>query len=183
MNKFKVGDFVWWARFENTHKTEDCPVCYRKGVVTLTLGNGDEVDLKCQFCASGFEEPKGYVDAWEYETKVIQIQIEKVLIEDGPEGEKREYRYENYCLYDDLIFKDKEGAEKRALELAADYSKKRKEQQYNVKNSQFRSYSWKAGYHTKNANQAKKDVEYHENAAKVCKAKAKARRKEKLEVK
>jgi len=182
MTHFKVGDYVWWASFENTHKTKDCPICYRKRKVTLILGNGDEVELECQNCASGYERAKGYVDAWIYEIKVIQIQIDRVLIEDGLEGKKVEYRYENYCLNDGIVFGLKKDAEKKALELAEAYSKKQQERMETIKKSGFRSYSYKAGYHTKCANKAKKEIEYHENAAKVCKAKAKVKRKQLGEV-
>lgn len=87
---YKVGDWVWYATYESEEIKVPCPVCYGNKVVTVILGNGDEVAVECDYCGKGWQNALGYVTDYQRNPKAEQQQITKRRIEDGRDGEEIE---------------------------------------------------------------------------------------------
>jgi len=66
---FKIGDVVYFASAGQRQVDIPCPVCFGKREVTLILGNGDSVELPCDYCGKGYDGPRGYVLEYEYAAK------------------------------------------------------------------------------------------------------------------
>ncbi|KKK65797.1 hypothetical protein LCGC14_2970530, partial [marine sediment metagenome] len=54
--KYKIGQEVWWARFETSESSIECPDCAGKGHIRCIMGDETEVTVDCQNCQVGFEE-------------------------------------------------------------------------------------------------------------------------------
>ena len=174
MNKIRnINDVVWWATYENKEVSKQCIVCYGKKEVTLVLGNGDNVTLPCSYCGTGYEEPRGYTREYEFVSNVQQIAIDKVSIEKTLVGDIVEYSYGCYCLRPDMIFDTKEEAEEKIKTLIAARIGDENTKSEHIKKDKYKSFTWNAGYHMREAKKAKEQVEYHEKKAILCKERSK----------
>jgi len=170
--RYKVGDIVWMATFDNVPVTKTCPICNGDLKVTLILGNGTHISLPCDYCGNGYESPKGYIEEYEYVAEPKRQIITTVNIAETCVGEEIEYRSNQYCLYPDKMFDTKEDAMQYSNELAAKYTLDRETKADYIKKNQNKSYSWNAGYHMREVTRSKKQVEYHEKMAVICKTKS-----------
>jgi hypothetical protein len=167
---YKVGDWVWYATYDSEEIKVPCPVCYGNKVVTVILGNGDEVTVECDYCGKGWQNAPGYVTEYQRIPKAEQHMITKRRIEDGRDGEEIEYISSSYILRIEQMFDDEQEAYDYAVGLAE------KVTQDNLDKPKYKnekSYTWNAGYHLKNAASKRKEAEYHEAKAKICKARSK----------
>ena len=89
--EYKVGDKVWYATFGNREVQVTCPVCYGNKVVIVVLGNGDNVEVECQFCQSGFNPPRGYITEYQHLPEAELVIIASCRIEQSIDGDKVEY--------------------------------------------------------------------------------------------
>ena len=169
---FNIGDSVWVARAGSTQVTKPCFVCHTKKEVTLILGNGDEVGLPCDYCARGYERPSGYIQEYEYVAEPERHTISR--IETRQEGSKTEVTYYggSYVLYENIVFATREESLAKCEELAQKYEKEQSERIDRIKKNVHKSYSWNAGYHMRQVKDHKKQIEYHESMAKICKERA-----------
>ena len=167
---YKVGEYVWYATYDSEEIKVPCPVCYGNKVVIVVLGNGDEVEVECDYCSRGFQGAQGYVKDYQRNPKAEQQRISKRRIEDGRDGEEIEYISDNHYLKIEQMFDTEQEAYKYAVEWAEkDVQEKLDKPKY--KNE--KSYTWNAGYHLKQAESKRNEVKYHEEKAKVCKARSK----------
>lgn len=173
MAKFKVGDNVWFASCRYDNKSVLCPTCFGKKQVTLILGNNGKVILPCQGCAPGFESPTGYIHEYDYVVDPEIVHITRVITETTGLDEKTEYRSGCSCYQEDRLFLTKEEAEVKALELKAELEKEQKSKADYIKKNKLKSYSWNAHYHMREAKSHRKQVEYHDKMAILCKEKSK----------
>jgi hypothetical protein len=153
--------------------SKPCPVCYGKKLVTVILGNDDRIFLPCEYCARGYEAPSGLTQEYEYvvEPELVVITSVTLKITDG--GVEAKY-YSSVCSYDEeALFVTKEEAavvsqgKKEALEREQDTKVE------NLKKNVHKSFSWNAGYHLREAKRSRKQAEYHDKKAVLCKARSK----------
>lgn len=178
MTDYKVGDKVWYARYAPAEQVKiTCPICVGKKVVTLILGDGTQMELPCEYCGKGYDASRGYVNDYQLVAKPELVTIDRVEIRETASGQEREYHTNvTSCSWHNLppgdIFATEEEARIRAEARAEGDRERRERQQYAVKQMQNRDYSWQAGYHTRCANKARREAEYHEAQAVICKQKA-----------
>jgi len=173
MNKFKIGEFVWAAHYGQTQVKKNCHVCFGKLEVTLILGNGDKVVLPCDYCAKGYDAPRGFDYEYEYIVEPVQVRIDSIIHHETTNGIKTEVRTTPYLYDQEDLFPNKEDAMSRSKEKA---EQKKAEQEQSIewlKKSKKASFAWNAGYHLKEVNNLKKKIEYHERKAQLCKARTK----------
>ena len=175
MAKFGIGDEVWSAQFSRGIPVRvTCPVCYGKRNVTLILGNGDSVELPCDYCGKGnLGVPTGYDTEYQTINDPEQIIIEGINVEIRGSGEKVEYRAGHRIYYDENLFSTREEAVLRSDELRKEYEESEKKRADYIKADVKKSFAWNAGYHLRNIKQYEKQIEYHKGKAKLCKEKGK----------
>ena len=167
---YKVGDWVWYATYDSEEIKVPCPVCYGNKVVTVILGNGDEVAVECDYCGKGWQNALGYVTEYQRIPKAEQRMITKRRIEDGRDGEEIEYIGSQYILNIAQMFDNEQEAYDYAVGLA---EKATQEALDKPKYKNEKSYTWNAGYHLKQAKSKRNEADYHEAKAKICKTRAK----------
>ncbi len=159
-----VGEVAWWATCGSKSIREVCPICSGNRVVGVILGNGEQVQVDCDYCGKGYEIARGYVeDRYEWVSDAKQITIDGKEITEGDKGRKVEYRYNNYHIDENRIFSTKEEAEACVVEMIAQHDREETEKIERRKEYANKSYAWHVGYHRRCAAKAKKDLEYHES--------------------
>ena len=169
MKTYKVGDRVWYATFGNREVQVLCPVCYGNKSVFVTLGNGDEVKVECQYCQLGFKAPKGFVTEYQHIPAAELLTIERCKVEQTFDGDVIEYTGGNFLLWPDRMFDTEEAAMTCAKEIAEKFEQERLSKP-KFKNE--KSYAWNASYHIKQAQLKRKEAQYHEEKAVICKNKS-----------
>ena len=172
---YKVGDVVWRAQFApSAPQTVPCPVCYGKLAVVLTLGNGDEVTMQCDYCGKGnLGVPKGWETVYTSECKAEQVTITRVDITATSEGETREYScFDRWRIDPADMFPTEAEALARAQEKATAHDAEQEKNSTRQQEYVQKSFAWKAGYHIRQAQRARSDLAYAERMIQVCKAKA-----------
>lgn len=171
--KYSVGDAIWHSRYGINPVVKTCPVCFGKKEVTLILGNGDEVVLKCEYCVKGFNEPSGTITEYEYVAAASQRTITAINSVVTVNGEEREYMCGFTRLKNGDIF-DTEGEALVRSEYEAKEARKEQETKIEyLKKSKAKSFSWNAGYWMSQIRNAKKNIEQWEKRVQLCKARSK----------
>jgi uncharacterized Zn-finger protein len=172
MKIYSVGDKVWLARCEHEEKEVLCPVCFGKYKVTVILGNGDHVEVDCDFCGKGFSGPRGVVTDYHYRSNPELVTITAVTRRQSEKGEEVEYHSGCRFLEVANLFDTKEEADKRSEELRAEYEESFMRRLEANKADNHRGYTWAVGYHMREARRHREDAERHEQRARVCKERA-----------
>jgi hypothetical protein len=178
MTQFKIGDTVWVAHFNTSHfERVPCSVCYGKKKVTLILGNGDSVELPCDYCAKGFDAPRGWEEDYQPKSAPEQITIHGIDIKVTSGGEKVTYwRGSSTChtLYtEDKVFATYEEAFAKGEELKAAWLEEQRTNAFWLKTDKKKNFAWNAGYHMRDVKHLEKQIEYHKEKAVLCKARSK----------
>lgn len=177
MSKFKIGDTVWAARFHNNYPvTVPCSVCAGTGKVTLILGNGDKVELACDYCGKrNYDIPTGYETEYQPMSEPKAITIDGIEIQVTSEGEKVEYLVGSgdchHIYHDENVFAEYQDALKRGEQLKQEWLDAEQKRTDWMKANVKKSFAWNAGYHLREAKQLRRQIEYHEKRAKLCQAK------------
>jgi len=171
--RFNIGDVVYNARCQWVSKQTLCPVCFGKCKVTLILGNDDSVILPCDYCRHGFDNPTGYVGEYDYVVEAELVTITDIKIEISSDGEKYQYISRYYHYDTENLFLDKEEALARAKELKKLLDEEQQTRVAWIKHDKLKSFSWNAGYHLREAKRNRKDAEYHDQKAILCKQRSK----------
>lgn len=172
--QYKVGDRVWFAHYGTTQVDKPCPVCYGTKHATLILGNSDKVLLDCDFCAVGFpKQSRGYIHDYELVAKAEPLVITSIEAHIDKVGQSiRCYSGGHFYPLEDL-FDTKEEAVARCDEKIQQSMTDNATRASNLKHVQYKSYTWNAGYHLKQAERYAKEAEQHKQKAVLCEAKAK----------
>lgn len=174
MQEFNVGDWVWCARLSQEKVAVPCPICFTKKVVTVRLGNGDEVEVDCDYCGHGYDRSTGYVSEYMEQARPERYLItSKTVADDG--REKRITYYSDHWYFEDsgnLLFATEAEAGARALELAAERKHEEETKAEFLKKNKSKSYSWNAGYHLQQARDHEAEAQRHREKARLCKARA-----------
>jgi len=176
---FKIGDQLWWARWEPYHEERiPCPICYGKREVTVVLGNGDLVIVECDYCGKGYDGPTGYVKERSAKAFAQLVTISAISSIENETGTSHEYHVHlsdssSYMPAAEDLFAAEEEALLRAEAKAAIERKQLEGNAEYLKKQTTKNFSWNAGYHLRCAKTAHKEAELHERKAVLCKARAK----------
>ena len=169
MERFKIGDKVYFAKCANERKKITCPICFGKLSVTLILGDDSEVILPCNYCGKGFDEPLGFIYEYDYAVDAELVLIDGIEIKKSLAGEEYYYRSGCYGYKQNQLFLTKEEALKKAKTLKTDLDKEQETRNEYLKKDKSKGFSWNAGYHSREAKRLKREIEYHEKNAILCK--------------
>lgn len=174
MAKFKVDDCVYFARCGTEHKEVVCPMCSGKKTVVLILGNGDQVTLPCEGCGLGYDGPRGYIKEWTHIVGAEATVVTRVITENYGTGENVKYQ----CLYnhsfpEEQLFATKEEALAVAQKMKAKKDEEQETKAEYLKHKVEKNYAWNARYHLREAKENRRQAEYHDSKAILCKARAK----------
>jgi len=172
--QFGLGDTVWIAECGNQQVEKVCPVCFGTLRVTLRLGNGDELELPCDYCGMGYDGPQGHVLEYEWTEGARQATITRVRENHDTRGIERELYASSWEVTDRAFATEKEALAKSA-ELKAQNEERQRTCAEHIKKSVNKSFSWNAGYHIREAKRCRREAAQHDERAKLCKARAKAK--------
>jgi len=171
MNKYQIGDKVWVAYCGNSLVKTPCPVCFGELVVTLILGNKDTVELPCDYCGKGYNAPVGYTQEYEYTANPVLETILGMKINITTTGEEIEYQTAfGRIIYPDIIFESHEEALKKCQNIKSELETENNKRVEYIKYNTKKTFSWNAGYHLSCAKKCRKDAEYHDKKALLCKS-------------
>jgi hypothetical protein len=174
--EYHVGDRVWWARCDTRQVTHPCHICYGKLRVTLILGNGDSVDLACDYCGKGQGGPTGIIREYEYVTGAEMVTITKVTTTTQEDGEKREYHSNGGWIPDvSDLFPTEAEALARCEEKTRMANEEQRTKACYLKKHEQKSYAWNAGYHLREAKRSEEEAKRHRDKAVLCKAREKGK--------
>lgn len=169
MEKYKIGDVVWYAKMKSVEGIEPCPDCFGQRALTVIKGDGSQVSIECAGCSAGYEPPKGYVRYNKWIADVCQVTIQRIEI--TPQGVEY-WHSESYRVREEDIFDSKEEAEKRAIVIFEEHDAQ-EIARIHQKEKHNRTWSWNAHYHRDCIKRAEKDLAYHTAKLNVAKIKAK----------
>ncbi len=185
--KFNLGDCVYAAGVRTAKKKIDCPECFGKLQLRVTLGDESVVDIDCVGCARGCNPPTGFIELYEpmgeatygiiYKVEIEETKIEYYISIPNTEG----YNY-NRIAEERNIFKDKDEALQRARFLSKEYTEK-ENKRILKKEKNTRTWAWNAHYHRDCIRKAEKEIVYHSRKLGIAKEKAKEDRKSIKELK
>ena len=171
MPKYEIGQEIWWARFETSESSIECPDCAGKGSIRCIMGDETEVTVDCQNCQIGYEEfARGRIRTYNRTPSAEKTVITGMDVS----STKTEYRVpSSYIVPEDRVFETEEEALVKAQKLADEASRQELDR-IARKEKDTRSWSWNATYHRRCISRAKKDIEYHTRKLDVAGEKAKA---------
>lgn len=179
MAKFKIGDKVWAAHFTHNEQVKvPCCVCYGTLKVTLRLGNGEEVELPCDYCGKGnWGVPTGYEIEYQPKSEPKLVLINGMNVTVDSKGEHVEYWNGadncHHIYYEDKLFESKEEAEAKGKELMDEWLTEQRTRTEYIKANVRKNFAWNAGYHLRYVKRLEKDIQYHKDKAKLCKERSK----------
>ncbi len=168
--RFKVGDTPWWATWDNTETSVECPHCGGTGRIRVTFHDDVEVSIPCENCSRGYEPPTGRVTAWERTTNVRRVTIKGFEFRDGV---MKWQTTGSYTIEDTNLFETEDDAKARADALAAEAVAHELEQ-IGKKAKDERSWAWNASYHRKEIKRCEQSIKHH--TAKLSAANLKQRK-------
>jgi transcription elongation factor Elf1 len=169
---FEIGQQVWVGRIKHEKHLITCPVCNGNKVVIVIFGDGTQVEVECNYCDKTFPytwKACGQVYGEEYMVGDADLEIitgMDVRKEDDGTLEIT-YWFGSHGGHPDTVALTYEEAVNKARIKAALYTTERVEKREKDKFNLAKSYSWNAKHYLDRAEQARKDVIYYENKAKV----------------
>jgi hypothetical protein len=172
MSEYKIGDVVWIPVGGLRNVPVKCPICFGKLAVRLELGDGSMVELPCEYCAKGYEGPRGVVNEYTSDPTAEPFTITQIDRRETDAGASFEY-HSHSGRYAKEVFATRDEAMARAVEIAAEnMAEERKRADY-IKHDKNKNYSWNAGYHRREAKRASEQVAYHTKMAELCRDRSK----------
>jgi hypothetical protein len=172
--KYQIGDEAWWAKFENTETSIECPHCGGTGQVLVTFHDETTVSVECQNCSRGYNPPTGRVVVYDRTAKAELVTISGVELRAGktPEYRAADGPSSSWIIDENRLFRTREEAMKCAEGLA-EQADKEERAKVSLKEKDTRSWAWNATYHRNQIKHAKKEIAYHESKLAVASLKAK----------
>lgn len=162
--RFKIGDLVWWARFDSKEACLECPDCAGTGRLRVIMGDDTIVSIECEGCRRGYQPATGYLKIYERTARAQTAIVTGAEID----GDKVEWRLsESYRVSDDCLFDNEQDCLARAQQLAAEYDQRERDQ-ISKKEKPTRSWGWNA-----RIKEAERQIEYHTKKLSVASIKAK----------
>ena len=173
MSKIEIGDTVFFPVVGQECVSVVCPICDGTGKVILILGNGDSMELPCDYCGRGYEGPTGRVSEYKYSIRAGSGVVKCIDITVDGNGEHRRYHINDRYLEEKDVFQEEAPALEAAKLKAEQIERDNNARADYIKKDRAKSFSWHAGYHLREAKRNRKDAEYHDKMAVLCKARAK----------
>lgn len=160
---YTFGQTVWLSIVSQWDRIKvPCPVCYGKLRVTVLLGNGEAVEVECDYCGKGYAGPTGTAFENKATGRVVQATVTGMANERGewrvtttPDGYADSQRFETQAEAEADMAVRLKAAEARVADQVC-------QQQCRAR----RAVTWHAGYHTAAAARDRRSAEYHEAKAK-----------------
>jgi hypothetical protein len=154
MNKYSMGQSVWYARVRGEDEQIPCPDCFGQRFLRVIMGDGSEVSVECTGCKSGYDIPKGTITKHisnAVEVRSLRITGMETGYEDGIEIVKYHLGITGcsyYSVAETECFDSSEEAEKRAIEIKAELMAS-EEKRLLQREKPKRSWAWNATYHAR----------------------------------
>ena len=167
---FQLGQKVFLATASpNETREVPCPVCFGKKQVTLILGNGEQQPIECNYCALGYEAPRGVVVAYGVSSRVDEYEITGLRLEGYDESWDFDLSGGHRTrLSDGNIFADRASAEARRLVLHAEAERAAELRLEGSLKSKKKGLVWSAGYYRSRIADLNRQLAWHQN--KLCAA-------------
>lgn len=173
IKKFNVGDTAWYSKCRWEPVRKQCPTCFGKKEVVLTLGNDEQVVLPCGGCSPGYTSPTGTISEYEYVVEPVEIRITGLDIEIDGDSESIRYKSDNFRYDDDDLFLTKEEAATRAGGKKAKLDEEQQTRAEYIKQNVHKSFSWNAHYYMREARECRAKALRYDEKAKLCKERVK----------
>lgn len=168
--KYQLGQIVHWINSScNYQKQIPCPMCFGKRFVTITLGDGSQIESMCGMCDRGIEHATGTATVWEPSAVVEAVTIQGISTRDGVQ-----YEIGYRTVREHELFATQEEADIAcAIEL-----KRVKAQAEQYYKDNFRTCTkkqiWSAGYHRSCIEREERSIEWHKMRLGLIKDKVKS---------
>jgi hypothetical protein len=172
---FKIGDKVFQASYGRQERWITCPDCLGSKRVKVILGDGTEVSIECGGCyPGGYEPSRGAIRQYDFAVEVTERTVTGVCMH----GTEVKYELDNhggsyYTGDDTTVFATVEEARAKGERDKAEHEEA-ENKRFLAKTKDHHSWAWNSTYHRRCAEKARKEMEYHQDKARVCAAKAKA---------
>jgi hypothetical protein len=169
-----IGKTIFVPIAEQRNSIKQCPICFGSGEVTLLLVNGDSYKLPCDYCGKGFDYPMGTVTEWEFFVGVVARVVNRVDIQNAGSADQKIDLISNYNVsHPETSYWTREEALIAAEALKIERENEEETRTEYLKHNTRKSFSWNAGYHSREVKALEKRIEHHKKKAVLCKAKAK----------
>ncbi len=156
---FEIGQRLFAPRTRATAVTRPCPACLGQKVVTIIYGDGEHVQMRCEACGTGFDEPRGVVSEYELEPQADEFVIASV--ESLYNGNWRV----NSTTGAAEDFKDLCETEEQALEVSrtkcSDQYDRNMASRLHKRKSQGSRLGWSVAYHRQCIRDLERQLEWH----------------------
>lgn len=170
MNELNIGDKVYIPSYQYTEYTEICTVCYWKKKVRVILWDDEIVETDCNACNDSYWPPRWFINVRWYKDNIQLVTITWKEITENSEWKSIEYRYnDNYITKEWWFFETKELAEIKLKEIIEENITYNKSNFNQFRNNKIMSLSWSIRYHTKEADECKKNMNRHLDKVKYIK--------------
>jgi hypothetical protein len=164
---FAIGEELWWVGRGWREITETCPECAGTLVLTLIKGNGEQQSLDCNYCASGYEPPRGWVKRIVYERKPQAVKPTAVAMGRDP-GQFR------YTWFDETIdasdlYRDRDACAARCDEMNAEHAKEQARLVVANRESKRRNLAFSSHYWSRMVKDLERDLAAARARLVVCK--------------
>lgn len=179
MPKFKIGDEVFVAGFENTETSIQCPDCFGKTKLTVILGDESKISIDCSACERGYLGPRGTIPQYIYKpvahARVIDgIRDEPNRFPSDEDERKVEYTFAGgYYSEEAKVFATEEEAIQHS-ELLRKAHEDSENKRFLTKVKDGKSWAWNASYHRRCIRDIEKNLEWHQKKLGLALSKAKA---------
>ena len=159
MNKFQLGDNVWFANSHRKEKTMPCTECAGKKKLTVIYGYNKIWEIECG-CGHELDIPTGGITYYEYSPETEHGVIDGVSVK--KEGIEYHIQCDNHahCVYEDKAFDNKEDADKDAIRQCEEHNKLELDKITN-KEKPTKTWAWNFRYHNREIKNHEQQLEYH----------------------
>lgn len=166
---FEIDKVYWLPKLSSSQQMVPCNVCYGNKVITVILGNGEEVEIPCEGCSVGADPAHGYHMEYVYTPSVNKFKLVEIQ------------SYTKYQGKDEWTVKSETGeitkweqledTKEKALEVSEATMKKLQEDNFNScgtrRNYSIQKASWHIHYHRTQVKEHERKLEYHRGKVKT----------------
>ena len=170
---FAIGQQVWWVGNACREEWITCPECAGTRVITMILGNGEQVSLDCENCTHGYEPATGQVERTYYEHAPMSFIPGRVSV-DGDEIRYSESGPDSTgysSSYARDLFATKEECQVRCDALNAEKTREREDQSRQILLQSRKKMAWSVSYWREQVTRLRKELAVTEARLAVVKAK------------
>lgn len=178
MNKFKIGDTIYIARYDKNETWAMCPDCFGSGQLTVVMGDESKVSIACECCKHGWEGSKGKIKIYECQPRAEKTTVSSLDIKVTAQGEIVEYHFNQHnCGYsvvsEEKVFATEAEALEYAKGLKADADSEEAVRLHRKLKTE-KKWAWHVSYYRKMLRDAKNQIESATASLEVAKIEAKA---------